>query len=174
MIRHLKRLTNGIHAALESDVLNRNDLALLQPYQPNLAVTWLFQRAMSVKVGQAIDPDQINTLLSNVFQEMEHLGDRVLKPFLQDVVQFSALLQTLARVSIIHPGLGIKIIPQVGLLTLLEWLIHFINLGIYSGLYSLGRSIEPWLRTLPAPQQYYYQRLLDAWQYGSGNDYLEE
>jgi lycopene cyclase CruP len=52
MVRHLKRLTQGIHEALSSDALSRNALAQLQPYQPNIAVTWLFQRAMSVGVDQ--------------------------------------------------------------------------------------------------------------------------
>jgi lycopene cyclase CruP len=37
MVRHLARLTGGIHEALQSDRLGRNALALLQPYQPNLA-----------------------------------------------------------------------------------------------------------------------------------------
>lgn len=103
MIRHLPRLTSGIHAALESDALERGALSLLHPYQPNLAVTWLFQRSMSVGIHQTIDPNQINELLSTVFQAMETLGDPVLKPFLQDVVQFSALFQTLAQTTLTEP-----------------------------------------------------------------------
>jgi len=170
MMRHLKRLTEGIHAALETDLLHRNALALLQPYQPNLAVTWLFQRAMSVEINQTVAPDQINTLLAGVFQEMEHLGDRVLTPFLQDVVQFSALLQTLLRVSLTQPLLGIKVIPQVGVITLLQWMLHFANLGLYAALSSLGQRLKPWVETLPPPQRYYGDRWIEAWQYGSGKD----
>ncbi|PSB64620.1 FAD-dependent oxidoreductase [filamentous cyanobacterium CCP1] len=172
MIRHLKRLTNGIHAALETDRLDRNALSLLQPYQPSLSVTWLFQQAMSVRVGQSIPPEQINRLLSGVFQEMNQLGDDVLKPFLQDVVQFSALLQTLLRVSVSQPMLGLKVIPQVGLLALLEWMLHFTNLGLYAGLHHFGQSIiKPLIAGLPPTQRYDFDRWLDAWQYGSGNDY---
>jgi lycopene cyclase CruP len=170
MIRHLQRLTGGVHAALETDLLHRQALALLQPYQPNLTVTWLFQRAMSVKVNQTIAPDQINTLLSGVFQEMDHLGDRVLTPFLQDVVQFPALLQTLLRVSVTRPLLGIKVIPQVGIGALLEWLRHFANLGLYAGLYPWGQALKPWIATWPPTLRYYGDRWLEAWQYGSGND----
>jgi len=48
-------------------------LALLQPYQPNLNVTWLFQRAMSAGIEQEVAPDQINQLLSVVFLEMSQL-----------------------------------------------------------------------------------------------------
>ncbi len=171
MIRHLKRLTEGVDAALETDLLHRRALARLQPYQPNLAVTWLFQRSMSISMNQTVAPDQINALLSGVFQEMEQLGDPVLKPFLQDVVQFSALLKTLLRVSVGHPLLVLKVIPQVGIPTLLEWLIHFISLGIYAGLYPIARSCKPWVKNLSPGQQYLFFRGLEALQYGSGNDF---
>jgi lycopene cyclase CruP len=173
MIRHLKRLTEGIDAALEQDLLSRRALARLQPYQPNLAVTWLFQRSMSVRINQTVAPNQINALLSGVFQEMEQLGESVLNPFLQDVVQFSALLQTLLRVSIMHPLLVLKVIPQVGIATLLEWLIHYINLGIYAGLYPIARALKPWAKNLSPSQQYLFFRGLEALQYGSGNDFEE-
>ncbi|MBE9177542.1 FAD-binding oxidoreductase [Oculatella sp. LEGE 06141] len=171
MIRHLKRLTQGVHAALEADLLSRQHLAMLQPYQPNLTVTWLFQRAMSVGVEQEIAPNQINQLLSSVFQQMEQLGDPVLRPFLQDVVQFPALCQTLLRTSIYHPLLVLKILPHVGLMTLLEWVIHYVNLGIYAGLYPLASAVRPWFKEMPLAQQYYIDRWLEALQYGSGGDY---
>jgi lycopene cyclase CruP len=173
MIRHLQRLTTGIDQALTADCLTRKDLSRLQPYQPNLAVTWLFQRSMSVGMTQAIAPNQINALLSGVFESMEELGDRVLKPFLQDVVQFPALLQTLLRVSVMHPMLVLKVIPQVGILTLIEWLIHYINLGIYTVLYPIARRLEPQTQSLSAHQKYLFFRWLDALQYGSGNDFKE-
>jgi lycopene cyclase CruP len=171
MIRHLKRLTEGIDEALAEDFLNRQDLARLQPYQPNLAVTWLFQRSMSVGMKQTVGENQINALLSGVFEEMEQLGDRVLKPFLQDVVQFPALLQTLVRVSVRHPLLVVKVIPQVGVVTLAEWFIHYINLGIYAGLYPIARSLKPQAKYLSPSQKYLFFRALEALQYGSGNDF---
>ena len=54
MVRHLQRLTQGISEALSSDQLERSTLALLQPYQPNIAVTWLFQKTMSVGLNQRV------------------------------------------------------------------------------------------------------------------------
>ena len=51
-VRHLTRLAEGLHEALACDLLSRGDLAWLQPYQPSLSVAWLFQRAMSIPVGQ--------------------------------------------------------------------------------------------------------------------------
>lgn len=171
MVRHLKRLTNGIDQALKTDQLSQKALSLLQPYQPSLSVTWLFQRSMSVGVQQTINPEQINQLLATVFQEMEQLGEPILKPFLQDVVRFSALTQTLSKTAINHPGLIFKIIPQVGLISLIDWTIHYWNLGIYTGLYPVAKSLKPAFQKLPSSSQYYYDRWLEAWQYGSGQDY---
>ena len=171
MVRHLRRFTEGIHEALENDALTRNALAQLQPYQPNIAVTWLFQRAMSVGFDQQLSPHQINQLLTGVFQAMEQLGDDVLRPFLQDVVQFSGLSKTLWLTSLTKPGLVLPVIPQVGLPTLLNWIVHYFHLGLYSGLYPLGRFMSDAIKTLPPISQYYYRRWLEAWRYGSGGDY---
>ncbi len=171
MVRHLKRLTAGIHEALQTDQLSSPALALLQPYQPNLSVTWLFQRAMSAGVEQKVAPDQINQLLSVVFLEMSQMGEQVLKPFLQDVVQFSALTQTLLKTAMSHPALVAKVIPQVGLATLLDWMVHYVNLGAYSALSGLAQALQPWMKNLPPVPQYYCHRWFDAWQYGSGGDY---
>ncbi|MDB9376116.1 FAD-binding oxidoreductase [Nodularia sphaerocarpa] len=173
MVRHLKRLTYGINEALQSNQLSAQNLALLQPYQPNLTVTWLFQKAMSVGINQKIAPDQINQLLKAVFEEMQQLGTPVLKPFLQDVVQFSGLTQTLLKTGLFHPGLIAKIIPQVGLLSLLDWLVHYSNLGIYTALFKLSPMLETWIKNQPIEQQYYWHRLVDAWKYGSGGDYFD-
>ncbi|WP_079678392.1 NAD(P)/FAD-dependent oxidoreductase [Planktothrix sp. PCC 11201] len=171
MVRHLQRLTDGIDHALTTDQLSQNALSLLQPYQPSLSVTWLFQRSMSVGIQQTINPEQINQLLTTVFQGMEQLGEPILKPFLQDVVQFSALTKTLSKTAMTHPDLIFKIIPQVGLMSLIDWTIHYWNLGLYTGLYPLGKTLEPMFKKLPLSSQYYYYRWLEAWKYGSGQDY---
>ncbi|MEN8446901.1 MAG: FAD-binding oxidoreductase, partial [Cyanobacteria bacterium J06555_13] len=60
MVRHLIRLTQGIDDALKADLLDSKSLGLLQPYQPNLSVTWLFQKSMSVGVNQKLSPNKIN------------------------------------------------------------------------------------------------------------------
>ncbi|WP_407896010.1 FAD-dependent oxidoreductase [Scytonema sp. NUACC26] len=173
MVRHLHRLTLGIYEALQTDQLSVNALSLLQPYQPSLAVTWLFQRAMSVGANQKIDPNQINQLLSAVFQQMEQLGEPVLKPFLQDVVQFPALTQTLIKTGLTHPGLVAKVIPQVGLGTLLNWMVHYGNLGVYAVLFFLSEMLQPWMKSLPNVSKYYWHRLAEGWKYGSGSDFFE-
>ncbi|PSO47598.1 MAG: FAD-dependent oxidoreductase [Cyanobacteria bacterium SW_9_44_58] len=171
MIRHLSRLTYGIAEALNANTLSRADLALLQPYQPNISATWLFQRTMSVGINQQLSPNQINELLSGVFTAMNKLGDDVLKPFLQDVVQFPALTQTLALTAVTRSDIVLPVIPQVGITPLLDWLVHYMNLGIYSGLSSLNPVMTPTIKSLSPQQQYRLRRWLEAWQYGSGKDY---
>ena len=174
MLRHLERLVTGIDAALQADLLDRAALSWLQPYQPNLSVTWLFQKTMSVGLDQTIAPNQINQLLADVFQTMQTLGEPTLKPFLQDVIQCLPLSKTLTKTAFTHPGLIAQIIPQVGLLTLLDWLGHYANLAGYAVLDATGRSLQRWIDRLPLPQHYYWQRRLEAWKYGSGGDYKKE
>lgn len=171
MVRHLPRLTKGIDTALRSDLLAKENLRSLQPYQPNLSVIWLFQKSMSVAVNQQIESDRINYLLGVTFNSMEKLGDRVLYPFLQDVVQFIPLAQTMLAMSIADPVLVLKIMQQVGISTLFDWLKHYLGLGAYSFLNQIGRRLEPAIGNLLPEQKYQWQRQIDAWYYGSGGDY---
>ncbi|AFW94256.1 putative oxidoreductase [Anabaena sp. 90] len=173
MVRHLQRLTLGIAEALKTDQLSAQSLAILQPYQPSLSVTWLFQKAMSVGVNQKIDSNQINQLLSAVFAQMQQLGTPILKPFLQDIVQFWALTKTLLKTGLSHPLLVAKIIPQVGLLSLLDWMLHYVNLIVYTSLFSLSPRLEPLVNNLSPENRYYWHRLIDKWKFGSGSDYSE-
>ncbi|WP_448561102.1 hypothetical protein [Trichothermofontia sp.] len=170
MLRHLHRLSTGIGEALNCDRLDRGSLRGLQPYQPNLAVTWLFQQTMSVRLDQTPDPNQINRLLNAIFGVMATAGEWVLKPFLQDVVQFPALSVALSRAALQYPGLIFQILPQVGLLALLDWSRHYANLGAYAALAPLADALAPWVKFLPASAQYTYHRWQDAWTYGSGRD----
>ncbi len=175
MMRHLIRLSDAIGQALISNCLDATSLALIQPYQPNLQVTWLFQKSMSVKLNQKLPPEQINQLLANVFTEMETLGPQVLKPFLQDVVQFGPLTQTLWRTTLTSPAIIFKILPQVGLLTLLDWMRHYINLGLYTGVnaivYRNLPALTQFFKTQSPAFQYRIYRSIEARTYGAGKDY---
>ena len=170
MVRHLERLTEGIHEALAADLLDSQSLGLLQPYQPNLSVTWLFQKSMSVGVDQNIPPNKINDVLSTIFADMEALGDEVLKPFLQDVVQFPALAKTMLRTSTRHPLLVASILPQVGVGSVASWMKHFVTLAGYNVLNAAERSVDR-APEKNAKKQYYADRWLDALKYGVGGDY---
>ena len=167
MIRHLERLTSGIDDALKQDQLSASALGWLQPYQPNIAVTWLFQKAMSLAIDQSLDENRINTLLATIFQDMAALGDPVLRPFLQDVVQFLPLAKTLARTSVYHPALVTKILPQVGIPAVVDWTGHYVSLAVYSALNRL-LSATPQGNT---GSGYYWRRWRESLAYGSGGDY---
>ena len=178
MMRHLGRLTTALSEALTTDSLDRQGLSLIQPYQPNIQVTWLFQKAMSVPMNQKLAPEQINQLLADVFTEMDQLGDEVLKPFLQDVVQFGPLARTLLKTSLARPTIAFTILPQVGLGALLEWTWHFGTLALYSALNQMitfapeAAKVRPQSDAIEsAKAQYQRDRTREAWRYGSGGDY---
>ena len=169
MVRHLERLAIGIDDALQADLLEAKALGKLQPYQPNLSATWLFQKSMSVGVDQALPPNKINQVLSTIFDDMAALGDEVLHPFLQDVVQFPPLAKTMLRTSTRHPGLVLSILPQVGVGAVASWMRHFVNLGHYSLLNKMQSAVDS--RETSDKKQYYSDRWRDAVRYGSGKDY---
>lgn len=124
---------------------------------------------MSVGVNQKLPPDQINKVLSTIFEDMEALGDDVLRPFLQDVVQFPALARTMLRTSLHHPALVASILPQVGIGAVADWTYHFINLGKYSALNAIQQTVDS--KKSSAQKQYAVDRWRDALNYGSGGDY---
>ncbi len=155
MLRHLPRLLTGVGEALKHDQLV--DLSLLQPYQPNLAVTWLFQQAMMVPVEAAVPEQAVNQVLDSVFQAMQARGAMVLRPFVRDVIQFPALTDALLSSLLRNPGVVAAFVGRVGVGPLLHWLPHYINLGRYHLAYHLwGEQAE--------------LRQALAWQYGAGLD----
>lgn len=169
MVRHLGRLTDGIDDALKHDQLSASALGWLHPYQPNISVTWLFQKAMSLSVNQSLHETQINTLLTTIFQDMAALGDPVLRPFLQDVVQFLPLAKTLLRTSVYHPMLVAKILPQVGIPAVVDWTGHYLSLAVYS---ALNRVLSPTATNgVEGSGGYYWRRWRESLRYGSGGDF---
>ncbi|XP_031489938.1 uncharacterized protein LOC116257383 isoform X5 [Nymphaea colorata] len=138
--RNLNRLASGIYEALDGDFLDEASLSLLNPYMPNLSSSWLFQRAMSAQSDANVSSDFINELLYVNFQSMKKLGDAVLSPFLQDVVQFWPLAKTLGTIVLSHPQILPSIFKQVGIPVILDWLVHFTFLGYYT---FLSTSPDP-------------------------------
>ncbi|KNA18587.1 hypothetical protein SOVF_069020 [Spinacia oleracea] len=172
LTRHLERLSSGIYEAIEGNFLDSNSLSLLNPYLPNLSASWLFQRAMSAKQQSDVSPSFINDLLHANFQSMEKLGDPVLRPFLQDVIQFGPLVKTLGLVMVTKPLIIPSIFKQVGFPVLIDWSSHFLMLGYYT---FLSTFVDPFIRssinTFPPKMKFQWKRYLDAWKYGAGLDY---
>jgi len=158
---------------------------------PNLAVTWMFQRSMSARAGEATAPagDFVNRLLRTNFDIMHDLGDGVQKPFLQDVVQFRGLAGTLLQATLRDPALIPQILLHVGLPAVAEWAGHFAALGLYTVLHgALGKQIltatdggggggggggalAGWAAGLSASERFEWRRRAEAWKFGAGLDY---
>ena len=136
LMRHLSRFVSSLSQALAEDKLDVEHLSMMHPYMPSLSSAWLFQRSMSLAVGQMQDPhdpqdlksspssvkakkdanesstnaspsssypswakippDHINAVLATNFSVMQFLGDSVLRPFLQDTIQFIPLCLTVS------------------------------------------------------------------------------
>lgn len=80
----LKRLRAVTHVVLlQADALDRQSLARINAYNPGLSSAWMLQRAMSVRVNEDLDRDQINRMLAANFSAMAARGDAFMRPFLQ-------------------------------------------------------------------------------------------
>ncbi|XP_015650560.1 uncharacterized isoform X1 [Oryza sativa Japonica Group] len=174
LTRHLGRLSNGIYEAVSGDLLDARSLQLLNPYMPNLSASWLFQRAMSARPQIDVSPTFINELLFANFESMQKLGDSVLRPFLQDVIQFGPLVKTLGLVMITRPQILPSIFKQAGPGVILNWSGHFVMLGYYTFLSTfIDPILRPWVESLPLRNKYQWKRYLEAWKYGAGLDYRQ-
>ncbi|CAL0307518.1 unnamed protein product [Lupinus luteus] len=172
LTRHLGRLSAGIHEAISGDYLDSYNLSLLNPYMPNLSASWLFQRAMSAKQKSNVPADFINELLYANFNCMQRLGDPVLRPFLQDVVQFWPLSKTLGLVMLTNPQILPSIFKQVGVPVLLDWSRHFLMLAYFTFLSTFADPVvRPFLNKVPSKMSFQWKRHLEAWKYGAGLDY---
>ncbi|CAM9324864.1 unnamed protein product, partial [Ascophyllum nodosum] len=121
LTRHVKRISKALSEALEADLLDKESLGMVNAYQPALTSTWMFQKSMSVGVGETVDPNLIVDLLANSFKSMDQLGNPVLKPFLQDVIQFAPLARVLAGVTFAAPLSIPPLLLHVGLLPRVDW-----------------------------------------------------
>lgn len=174
LTRHLQRISGAVSKALEDDCLHKDDLSMINAYTPNLSATWMFQKAMSVRIGQKPDPKFINRLLATNFNVMEDMGIDTIKPFLQDVVRLDGLLGSLSRSFVADPLFMPQIVAYVGIPSLLEWLGHVTMMAIYSAAhYAVSPVIIPLVDNLENPRdRFKWNRRMEAWKFGSGSDYI--
>jgi len=174
LTRHLDRITVAISEALEADCLHKEDLALINPYTPNLSATWMFQKAMSVRMGQNVDPKFVNRLLACNFKGMDDMGIDTIKPFLQDVVRVDGLVGSLYRSFIADPTYMPVIVSHVGIPQLVDWLGHVGMMTLYTAYHAaLTPVIAPVIDRLGnSKTKYQWHRKMDAWKFGSGSDYI--
>ena len=176
LTRHLGRISGAVSDALEHDLLHKDDLAEINAYTPNLSCTWMMQKAMSVRMGQKPNPEFVNRLLAGNFEVMDAMGQRTIKPFLQDVVRFDGLVGSLARSFVQDPTFMPQIVAHIGIPTLVDWMGHVAMMGVYSFLDSyVSPSLESYVKISMKDDpraQFQWRRRMEAWKFGSGNDYV--
>lgn len=179
-LRHLRRVVDGVEDALggENDVLlSKAELERMQFYNPSLSVTWLFNSAMSVgrhKLGRGgiVDAGIINDLLYCNMRSMERLGEKVQKPFLQDVVRAGGLSKTILAMMVLQPWLAVRTALFVQPIELLKWTPHYLALVMYTILAPIVNAYSQLVDgNLNAVQRYRLNRVVDALEYGAGLDY---
>ena len=133
LTRNLDRISGALDDALENDtLLQKESLAEINAYTPNLSAAWMFQKAMSVEVGKTVDSRFVNRLLATNFQVMDDMGLPTIKPFLQDVVRFDGLVASLAGSFAADPLFMSQIVAHVGIPTLADWLGHVGMMAVYT------------------------------------------
>lgn len=181
LTRHLDRVCGALEEALSgpAELLLAENLAAINAYQPNLACCWMFQRAMSVPVGRedACPPDLVVSTLSNSFSAMEKLGETVMRPFLQDVLQFQGLLRTLVKAAGQDLLTPLKIVPHVGVVAMLDFVWHFGAMALYTSLHQvLGQGmldLASGMKTSAPVSSFRLRRMAEGWKFGSGLDYYD-
>lgn len=174
LTRHLERAGGAISESLDTDCLHKDDLGLINDYQPNLSAAWMFQKAMSVKMGQTVDPTFMNRLLATNFQVMDDMGSKTMKPFLQDVVRFDGLVGSLARSFVADPTFMPQIVSTVGIVELVKWIGHLGNMGKYSILDFAATPVVMKIvdKFVTDPRERFkWRRRVESWKFGSGGDY---
>ena len=177
LTRHVARIKRAVAEALACEALSASDLALINScYSPNLSGAWMLQRAMAARPERPPPyPDFVPDLLSANFAAMEKLGDRTLRPFLRDVVRFDGLTSTLAKQVAARPDLIPSIVAHVGIGALLDWTKHYLALAAFTVLASVARPFGPAISSsgfLSAKSRFRARRVLEAWEYGSGLDWV--
>jgi len=174
LTRHLDRVTGAVSEALKYGCLHKDDLSMINAYTPNLSATWMFQKAMSVRVGQKVDPKFVNRLLATNFDCMDEMGIDTIKPFLQDVVRIDGLLGSLAKSFVADPTYMPTIVKHVGIPTLVEWLGHVSMMGAYTAYHAaVTPLINPFVKNMRNPRKrFQWRRRMEAWKFGSGGDYI--
>lgn len=168
MVRLLKVTTCGMEASKSPSLSHRFSII-----SSLLFIHYQFQKAMSVKTGQRVNPKFVNRLLAVNFEVMENMGERTIKPFLQDVVRLDGLAGSLAKSFVADPLFMPEIVAHVGLPRLVDWLGHVSMIALYT---LLDNAASPLLgpiadNTKDPRQRFALKRQMEAWKFGSGGDY---
>ncbi|CAE8683883.1 unnamed protein product [Polarella glacialis] len=170
LCRHLPRLRTAISEAVSLNLLSQADLALLNPYLPNLSLQWTMYR--SIAQPPPSEPEFVNRMMGGILSAAARCGEEVMMPILQDVFSLSALVPTLASWLSRDPGVVPLFVGSMGVDNVLAAIRHLTAVGSYS---ALSLWVQPllssWVESLPPAERFVWRRRFEAWRYGSGLDY---
>jgi hypothetical protein len=171
--RHIGRISGAVAEAVESGCLHKDDLALIHDYMPNQGAAWLFRDVMSVPVKKKVRPKFTNRVLAIYLKAMYDLGPETIDPFMQDVVRFDALVNTLLLGMFSDPLLMGELVSHVGLNKVLDFLGHVGQMGMYGFLdVSIAPIMKFMVKRMTDPRtKFQWRRRMEAWKFGSGSDY---
>mmetsp|Transcript_11595 Transcript_11595/g.27021 ORF Transcript_11595/g.27021 Transcript_11595/m.27021 type:complete len:660 (-) Transcript_11595:82-2061(-) len=173
LCRHLARVRAGVVEALEAEAMSKEDLALLNPYMPNLSLQWAMYR--SIAQPPPTEPEFVNRVLGGMLNSASTCGKEVLIPILQDVFSLRSLGVTLLswfqRDPLVIPGL----LTSMGPANVGAALGSFAGLAWYTVLTSVVVPVvNPIAESLPPKDRFRWRRSVEAWRYGSGLDFEHE
>ena len=85
------------------------------------------------------DKEFISKMMSGNFAAMDANGDRIMRPFLQDVPSFEVLGRTLGTYMLQAPLMVPSLVAAVGVGNLAEWAKHYATMGAY----TLATKVRP-------------------------------
>jgi len=138
--------------------------------------------------------NHVNEVLATNFQVMQRLGDRVLRPFLQDTIQLGPLSLSMAGMMLANPVAISRVLLQVGPKTLVAWFGHYLALLAYTALHvaltplrssvrseaaqgrgnlkaTHGDGLTPSSDVGRSKSGFWLRRFFDMLEFGSSSDY---
>lgn len=137
LVRNLPRLTRLLDLALKHNLLSAQELGLINAYQSNIAVTWLFSKGMMVPTGASLPPQRINAMLNTFFGTLAQADPSVSDRFIKDRIDWWMFNKLALQAAVKNPRLIGWIWEMAGTKDMVKWLSSY---GEFTG-YSLQRAI---------------------------------
>ncbi|MFN3927336.1 MAG: flavin-dependent dehydrogenase [Pseudanabaenaceae cyanobacterium] len=125
LVRNLPRLTTLLDFALKHDLLTQEDLNLINAYQSNIAVTWLFSKGMMVPTGKDLPPARINSILNTFFGILAEQPPEVSDRFIKDRIDWLMFNKLALIAAVKNPRLVQWIWSMAGAGDMGKWLYSY-------------------------------------------------
>lgn len=145
LVRNLPRLCELLHTALRHDLLTADDLDRVRASQSNIAVTWLFSRAMMVPTGRHLQPERINAILNTFFDILADSRSDLVDDFIKDRLGWLAFNRMALQAAFKNPALLAWVFEVVGSRDFVRWLPAYWR---FTWQALLGASLGSWMPTL--------------------------